>query len=184
MSTTLAAPATTTWLIDASHTDVEFSVRHLMISNVKGRFGAVKGQVVLDPATPGVADINVTIDVTSIDTREEKRDAHLRSPDFFDVDHFPVMTFTGGTVQGDLDGEFTLSGQLTIRGVTRPITLDVTFEGAGNDPWGGTRRGFSARGKLQRSAFGLEWNAALETGGVVVGDDVKLTINSELVLQK
>ena len=94
------------------------------------------------------------------------------------------MAFTGGTFTGDAEGEFKLTGNLTIRGVTKPITLDVTFEGAGNDPWGGTRRGFSAKGKLLRSAFGLEWNAALETGGVVVGDEVKLTINTELVLQK
>ena len=181
---TAAAPATRTWTIDASHTEVEFSVRHLMISNVKGRFGTVKGEVILDPATPGKAAIDVSIDVTSIDTREEKRDAHLRSPDFFDAAHFPTMVFTGGTFTGDPEGEFKLAGNLTIRGVTKPITLDVTFEGAGNDPWGGTRQGFSAKGRLLRSAFGLEWNAALETGGVVVGDEVKLTINTELVLQK
>lgn len=181
---TAAAPTTSTWTIDASHTEVEFSVRHLMISNVKGRFGAVKGEVVLDPTAPSKAEIEVAIDLTSIDTREEKRDAHLRSPDFFDVVQFPTMTFTGGTLRGKVDGEFKLTGDLTIRGVTKPITLDVTFEGAGNDPWGGTRRGFSAKGKLLRSAFGLAWNAALETGGVVVGDEVKITINTELVLQK
>jgi polyisoprenoid-binding protein YceI len=181
---TAAAPTTSTWTIDASHTEVEFSVRHLMISNVKGRFGAVKGEVVLDQSTPTKAQIDVSIDVTSIDTREEKRDTHLRSADFFDAGHFPAMTFTGGTLKGNFEGEFTLTGDLTIRGVTKPITLDVTFEGAGNDPWGGSRRGFSAKGKLMRSAFGLEWNAALETGGVVVGDEVKITINTELVLQK
>ena len=181
---TAAAPTTSTWAIDASHTEVEFSVRHLMISNTKGRFGTVKGEVVLNPTTPGKAQIEVSIDVTSIDTREEKRDAHLRSPEFFDAAHFPAMKFSGGTFTGDPEGEFKLTGDLTIRGVTKPITLDVTFEGAGNDPWGGTRRGFSAKGKLLRSAFGLEWNAALETGGVVVGDEVKLTINTELVLQK
>jgi polyisoprenoid-binding protein YceI len=183
-TTATAAPTTSTWTIDGSHTEVEFSVRHLMISNVKGRFGAVQGQVLINPSTPSKADVNVSIDVTSIDTREEKRDAHLRSPDFFDVDHFPKMTFTGGTLTGNSEGDFKLTGDLTIRGVTKPITLDVTFEGAGNDPWGGTRRGFSAKGKLLRSAFGLEWNAALETGGVVVSDEVKLTINAELVLQK
>ena len=185
MTTTMTAPATaSTWQIDASHTEVEFSVRHLMISNVKGRFGTVQGDIVLNPATPGKAAIAVSIDVTSIDTREEKRDAHLRSPDFFDAGHFPTMAFTGGTIKGNLEGEFKLTGDLTIRGVTKPITLDAMFEGAGNDPWGGTRRGFSAKGKLLRSAFGLEWNAALETGGVVVGDEVKLTINTELILQK
>ena len=181
---TAAAPLTRTWTIDASHTEVEFSVRHLMISNVKGRFGTVKGELTLDPTTPGKASIDVSIDVTSIDTREEKRDAHLRSPDFFDAGHFPTMAFTGGAFTGDPEGEFKLAGNLTIRGVTKPITLDVTFEGAGNDPWGGSRRGFSPKGKLLRSAFGLEWNAALETGGVVVGDEVKITINTELVLQK
>ena len=181
---TAAAPTTSTWAIDASHTEVEFSVRHLMISNVKGRFGTVKGEVVLNPARPQQAQIDVAIDVTSIDTREEKRDAHLRSADFFDAEHFPTMMFSGGRVTGNTEGEFKLAGELTIRGVMKPITLDVTFEGAGNDPWGGTRRGFSAKGKLLRSAFGLEWNAALETGGVVVGDEIKITINTELVLQK
>ncbi len=181
---TAGAPTTSTWAIDASHTEVEFSVRHLMISNVKGRFGTVTGEVVLDPATPRKVQIAVAIDVTSIDTREEKRDAHLRSADFFDVAQFQTMTFSGGTISGNTEGEFTLAGELTIRGVTKPITLDVTFEGAGGDPWGGTRRGFSAKGKLMRSAFGLEWNAALETGGVVVGDEVKIMINTELVLQK
>lgn len=179
-----AAPTTSTWAIDASHSEVEFSVRHLMISNVKGRFGTVTGEVALDSAKPGKAKIEVSIDVTSIDTREEKRDAHLRSPDFFDAAQFPTMAFRGGTLTGDPEGDFKLTGDLTIRGVTKPITLDVTFEGAGNDPWGGTRRGFSAKAKLLRSAFGLEWNAALETGGVVVGDEVKITINTELVLQK
>jgi polyisoprenoid-binding protein YceI len=179
-----AAPTTSTWAIDASHTDVEFSVRHLMISNVKGRFGSVTGEIILDSTTPGKVQIEASIDVTSIDTREEKRDAHLRAPEFFDAENFPTMTFSGGKLTGDPEGDFTMSGDLTIRGVTKPITLDVTFEGAGNDPWGGTRRGFSAKGMLLRSAFGLEWNAMLETGGVMVGDEVKLSINTELVLQK
>lgn len=181
---TAVAPAPSTWQIDPSHTEVEFAVRHLMISTVKGRFGTVQGSVILDPATPEAAKINVSIDMPSIDTREAKRDAHLRSADFFDVEHFPTMTFTGGTVSGNAEGEFTLQGDLTIRDVTKPVTLAVTFEGAGNDPWGGSRRGFSAKGKLNRSDFGLTWNTALESGGVVVGDEVKLTINTELVLQK
>lgn len=185
MTTMTEAPraVATRWQVDPSHTEVEFGVRHLMISTVKGRFGKVSGTVAVDPATPGEARVDVTIDITSIDTREEKRDAHLRSPDFFDADHFPTMTFHGGKLAGDLDGDFTLSGDLTIRGVTRPVTLDVTFEGAVTDPWGGKRRGYSARGKLNRQDFGLTWNAALEAGGVVVGDEVKLTIATELVLQ-
>jgi polyisoprenoid-binding protein YceI len=184
--TTAAAPSSTTtpWQLDAAHTDLEFSVRHLMISNVKGRFSNPSGQLVHDARKPGVVDFEVTIPVASVDTRNEQRDAHLRSADFFDVEHHPAMTFHGKRTEGDVSGEFKLIGDLTIRGVTREITLDVTAEGAGPDPWGNDRLGFSATTKIDRKDFGLAWNQLLETGGVAVGDQVKITINTELMRPK
>jgi len=170
---------TVPWAIDPTHTEVEFSVRPLMISNVKGRFSQVMGNVEL--ADDGsLRGLDVSIPVATVDTREEKRDAHLRSADFFEAEKHPTMTFRGRAVDGDVDGSFRLKGDLTIRGVTRPVTLDVALEGRGLDPWGNERRGYSASGKLDRRDFGLLWNQALETGGVVVGNDVKITINTEL----
>ena len=174
----------TTWTIDASHAEVGFSVRHLMIATVRGRFGGVTGTVDVDERNPKSAKVDVTVDVTSIDTRQEQRDAHLRSPDFFDVEKFPTMHFVSKRVEGDTKGEFTLIGDLTIRGITREVALDVTAEGQGNDPWGNYRAGFSAKGKINRSEFGLTWNQMLEAGGVAVGDEVKLSIDAELVRQK
>ena len=182
--TTAAVAQQTTWQIDPAHTDVEFSVRHLMVSNVKGRFGGVTGSVDLDDTHPDAAKIEVTIPVATIDTRVEQRDAHLRSPDFFAVETYPTMTFTGGRIEGDPQGDFKLAGELTIRGITKPVTLDVVTEGRGSDPWGNERLGFSATTKIDRKEFGLTWNAALETGGVVVGDTVKITINAELMRPK
>ncbi len=183
--TNVAIAQQTSWQVDPTHTDVEFSVRHLMVSNVKGHFANVTGTVETDDANPRSPKIEVSIPVSTIDTRVEQRDAHLRSADFFAADEHPTMTFKGGRIEGDADSEeFKLSGELTIRGVTRPITLDVTIEGRGGDPWGNERLGYSATGKLDRKEFGLTWNAALETGGVVVGDTVKITINGELMRPK
>jgi polyisoprenoid-binding protein YceI len=176
--------STQTWAIDPTHAEVGFSVRHLMISTVRGRFGGVAGTVQLDEQQPGNAKVNVEIDVTSIDTRQEQRDGHLKSPDFFDVATYPTMAFASTKVSGDINGEFTVTGDLTIKSTTRPVTLQVTAEGRGRDPWGNERMGFHATGKLIRSEFGLEWNQALETGGVVVSDEVKLTFDLELVLQQ
>ncbi len=173
----------TTWRIDTSHSAAEFAVKHLMISTVKGHFADVQGTVTVDEQNPGAAAVDVTIGVASIDTREEKRDAHLRSADFFDADHYPTITFKGKRIAGPTDGEFTLAGDLTIRGVTREVTLSVESGGRGKDPWGGERAGYSARTKINRKDFGLTWNAALETGGVVVGDEVKIAIDVELVRQ-
>ena len=154
-----------------------------MISTVRGRFGAVTGTVDVDEANPSKSKIDVTVDVTSIDTRQEQRDNHLRSPDFFDVAKFPTMHFAGKRIEGDLTGEFRVTGDLTIRGVSREVTLDVTAEGRGRDPWGNDRAGFSAKGKISRSDFGLTWNQVLEAGGVAVGDEVRLAIDVELVEQ-
>ena len=170
-----------TYTLDATHSNVEFAVKHMMISTVKGRFGDVKGTVVVpDKAQPSV---DVTIGVASIDTRTEARDNHLRSPDFFDVEKFPEMRFVSTSAKPTKDG-YTLVGNLTIRDVTRPVTLDVTTEGAGIDPWGNQKVAFSATGKFNRTDFGLTWNAALETGGVLVSEEVKIAIDAQLVKQK
>jgi polyisoprenoid-binding protein YceI len=202
LSQSQAAPAPATspspqsqpvrWAIDASHSHVSFGVRHLMISTVRGEFGKLSGEVTYDPARPEETTINVTIDVASISTRDEKRDAHLRSPDFFDVEQFPAITFVARSVQagqraandGDSRG-LQVVGDLTIHGTTRTVTLavdEVTPESG--DPWGNRRVGASARTKIRRSDFGMRWNAALETGGVLVGDEITINLEVELVRQK
>ena len=183
-ATTTTTPSVTTWSIDASHAEVGFAARHLMIATVRGRFAGVSGSVSFDESNSGQSKIDVTIDANSIDTRQEQRDAHLRSPDFLDVAQFPTIRFIGSKVEGDIMGEFKLPGELTIRGVTRPVTLEVTSEGRVLDPWGGERAGFSAKAKINRQEFGLTWNQALEAGGVLVGEDIKISIDVELVRQK
>jgi polyisoprenoid-binding protein YceI len=182
MTASASTTATTTWTIDSSHTQAEFAVRHLMISTVKGRFADVQGVVHTDESDPSRSRVEVTIAVPSIDTREPQRDAHLRSADFFDADSFPNITFRSTRVAGSGD-RFTVTGDLTIRGTTRPVVLDVIAEGRVTDPWGGERAGFSATTKIKRSDFGLTWNQLLEAGGVAVGDDVKISIDAELVRQ-
>ncbi len=182
--TTATRPTSTQWQIDDSHTNAQFSVRHLMISTVRGRFAQVSGQVSYDPSSPKAVDVRVEIPVASINTHNEQRDSHLKSPDFFDAANHPTITFVGSRIVGDVSGAFELVGELTIRGVTKPITLKVSNEGTGNDPWGNERMGFSAVGKLNRLEFGLHWNAALETGGMVVSDEVKLEIDVEIMRPK
>ena len=172
--------ATTTWTIDTAHSTVEFAVKHMMFTTVKGRFSDVKGSIEFDDTDPSAGRADITIGAASIDSRDAQRDAHLRSGDFLDVEKFPTLTFRSTKATGT-PTRFALTGDLTIRGVTRPITLDVTFGGRGKDPWGGERAGFSAVGKLNRKDFGLTWNAALETGGVLVGDEVKIAIDVELI---
>jgi polyisoprenoid-binding protein YceI len=172
------------WNIDGSHSTAEFSVRHLMITNVKGRFGTVAGTVDYDAEKPEASQIDVTIDATSIDTRDEKRDGHLRSPDFFDVEKSPAITFKSTSVKKTDDG-FAATGDLTIRGVTKPVTLEVEGPSEPNkDPWGNTRIGASATTKINRKDFGLNWNTALEAGGVLVGEQVKISIEVSLVQAK
>ena len=171
----------TLYSIDPAHTSVEFVVRHLMITKVRGRFAAVDGQVELAPGSDLPTKITATIDAGSIDTREDQRDAHLRSADFFDVERYPKLIFESTRVDGTPD-DFTLDGKLTIHGVTRDVTLEGSFEGRVGDPWGGVRVGYTARGKVNRKDFGLNWNAALETGGVVVGDEVRMELNVQAVL--
>jgi polyisoprenoid-binding protein YceI len=172
------------WNIDGSHSTAEFSVRHLMITNVKGRFGTVSGTVDYDPENPEASQIDVTIDATSIDTRDEKRDAHLRSPDFFDTEKFPNLTFKSTSVKKTDDG-FAATGDLTIHGVSKPVTLEVETPSSPNkDPWGNTRIGSSAHAKINRKDWGLNWNSALEAGGVLVGEQVKISIEVSLVQAK
>jgi polyisoprenoid-binding protein YceI len=173
-----------TWQIDPSHSSVEFAVRHLMISTVKGRFGEVSGQVVAEQDDPAKINVDVSIPVASIDTREPQRDAHLRSSDFLEAERYPTINFVGRRLSGDPKRGFKLIGDLTIRGVTKEATLDVTSEGAGVDPWGNERAGYSATGKIDRRDFGLTWNQALETGGILVGDEVKISLNVELMRPK
>lgn len=173
--------STQPWKIDTSHTSAQFAVRHLMISTVKGWFSDIDGTVVYDPKQPENVDIDVRIPVATITTRDEKRDAHLKSPDFFDAENHPWMTFKGKRIVGGMKGKFTLIGDLTIRGVTREIQLAVTHEGSGTDPWGNERMGFSATGRVNRQDYGLKWNVALEAGGVLVGDDVKISLDVEIL---
>jgi polyisoprenoid-binding protein YceI len=174
------------WTVDASHSHVGFSVRHVMIANVRGEFTKLSGSVTWDPARPDAARIDVDIDVASINTREEKRDAHLRSPDFFDVENFPKITYRSrGVGRHKGDGHLEVVGDLTIHGVTRVVVLDV--EGPTpeqKDPWGNTRIAATARTTVKRSDFGMTWNSALETGGVLVGDDIKIEIEIELSKNK
>jgi polyisoprenoid-binding protein YceI len=155
-----------------------------MISSVKGAFGDVQGTVWVDGSDSRTVLVDVTIQVASIDTRQEQRDAHLRSADFFDAARFPTITFRSRMLKGnDLDGDFHLVGDLTIRDVSREVVLDVSAEGRLTDPWGAERAGFSARGKIDRTDFGLTWNQALETGGALVGNEVKITVEVELIRQ-
>jgi polyisoprenoid-binding protein YceI len=177
---TATVPTTTTWTIDPAHTHVEFAVRHMMVATVKGSFSDVKGTVEFDGTNLSGARIDVEIAIASLETKQEQRDAHLRSPDFFDADNHPVMTFKSKRISGDATGTAQVVGDLTIRGVTREITLSVESQGVVRDPWGQDRSGFSATGKINRHDFGLNWNAALESGGFVVSPEVKITLDVEL----
>lgn len=183
MSTASLTSAPAVWQIDAAHSSAQFSVRHLMISNVKGEFTKVTGTIVHDPVDPANSKVDVTIDADSINTRDAQRDTHLKSPDFFDTAKFPTITFRSTEIRRSEDGG-KIKGDLTIHGVTREVVLDVEGPTAETkDPWGFTRIAASATTKINRKDFGLTWNAALETGGVLVGDDVKITIDLEAIKQ-
>ena len=170
------------FVIDPSHTTVEFVVRHLMISKVRGRFTGVAGGFRLAPGSAIPQDIDVTIDAASVDTREEQRDNHLRSADFLEAERFPSLTYRSSRVEGTADA-FRIFGNLTIHGVTREVVLEGAFEGRGTDPWGGQRAGYSAHTTINRKDFGLGWNQALEAGGVLVGEEVRIELNVEAVLK-
>jgi polyisoprenoid-binding protein YceI len=169
--------------IDSAHSSAQFTVRHMMISNVRGDFTKVSGGIVYDPADPANSSIDATIDAASINTRDAQRDGHLKSADFFDVEHFPTLTFRSKAVAVH-DGEGKVTGDLTIHGVTREVVLLV--EGPtpeAKDPWGNLRIGATAATKINRKDFGLSYNAALEAGGVLVGEEVKITIDVEGIRQ-
>ncbi len=171
----------TTWDFDLSHSSVNFHVRHLMVSKVHGSFHTWGGSLVLDDEDITRSRVEVSIDAASIDTREEKRDAHLRSADFFDAENFAKLEFKSTSVKRISDEELEVAGDLTIRGQTKPITLKVESNGQVKDPWGGTRAGFSAKASISRKEFGLHWNALLETGGVVVGDKIEISLEIEAI---
>lgn len=175
-------PQASTWAIDATHSSVEFAVKHMMVSTVRGRFKAFSGEIQADEANPAASSVTAAIDVASIDTGVDQRDEHLRSDDFFNAAQYPQITFRSTAIEQRGD-EWKLAGELTIRDVTRPVSLDVEFEGRGADPWGGERAGFTATTKINRKDFGVNWNGVIEAGGVVVSDQVKITLNIEAVKQ-
>jgi polyisoprenoid-binding protein YceI len=170
-----------TWSIDPAHTNAEFAVKHMMLSTVKGHFADVSGTIVLDAAQPENCKVEVSIPTATIDTRSKQRDDHLRSADFFATDEFPVMKFTSREVRPLSDNEFEVAGDLTIRDTTREVLLMVNEEGRGRDPWGNEKVAFSASTAIDRRDFGLTWNAALEAGGVLVGEKVKIQLDVQAV---
>lgn len=171
------------WTIDTQHTQIDFSVRHMMISKVRGQFKSFEGTIDIDTDDITRSRAVGSIDVASIDTREPDRDNHLRSADFFDVENYPKMTFESTRIEPQGGGKYKVTGHLTIKDVTREVTFNVTDEGRGQDPWGNQRQGLSASAKINRKEFGLTWNVALETGGWLVGDEININAEVELVYQ-
>ena len=187
-TTTIAEPdgatlplAPTTWQIDPSHSTAEFAVCHMMVTTVKGHIPSVEGTISFDEADLAHSSVTVSLDVASIDTREPKRDGHLRSADFLDVEQFPMITFSSTRIDHDRDG-YRILGDLTVRGITREMGLGAAFEGRQRDPWGGERAGFTAQGAIDRRDFGLTWNQPLPGAGLMVGNDVRISIEIEAVL--
>jgi len=172
------ATQTTIWTLDTAHSVVEFSVKHMMFATAKGRFSEFSGQIALDNEHVENSSVTVEINAASIDTRDEKRDAHLKSADFFDVETYPTITFTSTKVEAVGD-DLKITGDLTLHGVTRPVVLEAEFNGKGANPWGQQVISYSATTKINRKDFGLNWNAALESGGVLVSDEVKISIEIE-----
>jgi polyisoprenoid-binding protein YceI len=179
--TVIAQPeaGVSSWQIDPAHSNVEFAVKHMMISTVRGRFGDVSGTIQLDANHPTRSSASVTIDVASIDSRQAQRDTHLRSPDFFDVERFPTIGFRTRRVERTGETSYRVTGDLTIRDVTHEVELAVTEEGRNRDPWGVDRIAFSASTKIDRRDFGLTWNQALEAGGILVGDEIRISLEVE-----
>jgi polyisoprenoid-binding protein YceI len=182
-SQTTEAPTTTTWTFDPGHTTVEFRAKHMMVTTVKGRFTEVSGAIIGHPDQAELAEIDVTINANSIDTRNEQRDTHLRSADFLDVENHPTLTYKSIRVERDGTDRFKVWGDLTIRGVTRNIVLEAELNGVEKSPWGSEVAGITATGEINRKDFGLVWNVALESGGWLVGDKVKIEIDIEAIRQ-
>ena len=172
---------TNSWKIDPAHSGIHFTVRHMVVSKVRGRFSRFQGDVQFDPARPGAAKVEVTVDASSIDTNEPKRDDHLRSPDFFDVAKYPALTFLSTRVEPKGEGRLAITGNLSLHGVTREVVLDTEVLGVGKDPFGAQRAGFTARTFIDRKEYGLGWNQLLEAGGVLVGDKIEIELDIEAV---
>jgi len=181
--TTATQTATRTWTIDPAHSIVEFAVKHLVVTTVKGRFRELKGALQIDEAHPENSVVSASIDVASIDTNVADRDAHLRSDDFFNAEKYPKIAFHSTRVEPVDDTHFKLVGELTIRDVTREVVLDGEYEGQVDDPWGNRRAAFTATTQISRKEFNVRWNQLIESGGAVVSDNVKLTLNIEAIRQ-
>jgi polyisoprenoid-binding protein YceI len=176
--------ATSTWTLDAAHSSIEFAAKHMMITTVRGRISDVKGTLVVDENDASRSSVEVELGAASLDTRSEQRDQHLRSADFLDVARYPAITFRSRRIDGSAAAEgdrLQITGDVTIHGTTREVTLVATYEGRGRDPWGGERISFSADAKIDRREFGLVWNQALETGGLLVSNDIKIHIEAQAV---
>jgi polyisoprenoid-binding protein YceI len=175
------------WQLDSAHTQVEFRAKHMMITTVRGRFADTSGTIMVDEENPENSSVEVRIDARSIDTRVEDRDTHLRSEDFLNVEKYPEITFRSKRIEGahaEPGDEFLVVGDLTIRGETKEVELDATYEGQGKDPWGGTRAGFTASTKVDRRDWGLTWNQALETGGILVSNDITIELQIQAVREE
>lgn len=183
MSTTITAPVTTTaWKLDPVHSVAEFKVKHMMISNVKGQFTGISGTLTLDESDVTKSRVDASIDAASVNTRDAQRDGHLKSADFFDVEKFPTLTFQSTSVKRTAGDELAVTGDLTIHGVTRQVVFSAEGSLAGSkDPWGNSRVGLSAVTRINRKDFGLTWNAALETGGILVGEEITITLDVQFV---
>jgi len=172
------------WTIDPSHSEVTFSVRHMMISNVRGRFEKFTGTVDFNEANPTLSTVDVQIEAASISTRDAQRDGHLRSPDFLNTEAFPYLTFKSKRIELVDAENGRIYGELTIRGITHEVALEATFNGISKNPWGKTAAGFSASTKISRKDWELNWNVALETGGVLVGDAININLEVEIVREE
>jgi polyisoprenoid-binding protein YceI len=173
----------TQWAIDPVHSEIGFKIKHLMISNVKGFFSQYSATIASDKNHPLTSDISLTIDPASIHTGDTGRDQHLRTGDFLDVDQFPSIEFTGTSITKVTDDQYKLFGNLTMKGITKPVTLDVEFGGIMKDPWGNEKAGLIVNGKINRKDWGLTYNAALETGGVLLGEEIRINAEIQLVKQ-
>jgi polyisoprenoid-binding protein YceI len=171
------------WTIDTAHSEINFSVRHMMIATVRGRFEKFSGTIYFDENEPARSRVNVQIETGSINTREPQRDAHLKSPDFFDVENYPLITFKSKSIEVKDSNQALITGELTIRDVTRQIVLDAEYAGMAQSPFGTTNAGFSASTRINRKDWGLTWNVALETGGMLVSDEIKIDIDLEIIKQ-
>lgn len=183
MAATAQETGTTTWQIDPAHSSVEFAVKHMMFSTVRGRFSQFSGSITADAGDPTNGSVNVEIETASISTGDEKRDEHLRSADFFESEKYPTITFKSTSVETKGTDHYLVVGDLTIHGETNQVELDTTFNGSGMSPFGMEVAGYTAESEINRVDFGLTWNAALEAGGVLVSDKVKITLDIEAAIQ-